>query len=179
MAHIDEQGRLEPPLAAGEIESLIGFLDYQRATMQWKCSGVDAAGMQARVGVSSMTLGGLLKHMNYVEDHWFGRSLRGLDPAPPWDTVDWDADRDWEWNSAAHDTPEDLLSSWTAAVERSRRLLDEALTDGNLDQLASRGWPSGDTPSLRWILLHMIEEYARHNGHADLLREVADGSTGE
>jgi hypothetical protein len=64
-------------------------------------------------------------------------------------------------------------------VARSRALVAEALTDGGLDQLARRTWPSGDAPSLRWILVHMIEEYARHNGHADLFRESVDGLTGE
>jgi uncharacterized damage-inducible protein DinB len=176
---LDEHGRPEPPQAADETSTILGFLDYQRATLAWKCAGLDTAGLTATVAASSMTLGGLLKHLAYVEDNWFSRSLHGRDKAPPWDTVDWKADPDWDWHSAAEDTPAQLHALWQDAVARSRSLVMEALADGGLDRLARRTWPSGDAPSLRWILLHMIEEYARHNGHADLLRESVDGLTGE
>lgn len=179
MTDVDDHGRPEPPLAADETETLVGFLDYQRATMGWKCADLDAAGLRAIVPPSSMTLGGLLKHMAYVEDNWFSKWLHGRDPEPPWDTVDWEADRDWEWHSAADDTPEQLLTLWQDAVARSRALVTDALADGGLDQLARRTWPDGRSPSLRWILVHMIEEYARHNGHVDYLRESVDGLTGE
>src|SRR5438309_11177939 len=108
MSQVDDHGRPEPPIAADETATLLGFLDYQRATLAWKCSGLDAAGLEATVGVSPMTLGGMLKHLAYVEDHWFSRMLHRRDPAPPWDTVDWKADRDWDWHSAAADTPEQL-----------------------------------------------------------------------
>jgi uncharacterized damage-inducible protein DinB len=179
MTDMDEQGRPEPPLAADEVATLLGFLDYQRATLAWKCSGLDADGLNATVGPSSMTLGGLLKHLALVEDSWFSRWLHGRDRQPPWDTVDWDADPDWDWHSAAEDTPEQLRARWQDAVAHSRSLVGEALADGGLDRLARRTWPDGRAPSLRWILCHMIEEYARHNGHADLLRESVDGRTGE
>lgn len=179
MTDFDEQGRPEPPLNAGEIESILGFLDFQRATLAWKCSGLDSDGLAATVGASTMTLGGLLKHMAYVEDAWFSQSLHGQDKAPPWDTVDWKADQDWDWHSAANDTPEELVEIWSNAVARSRVLVAETLADGDLGTVAERTWPDGRAPSLRWILLHMIEEYARHNGHADLLRESVDGQVGE
>ena len=179
MAELDEQGRPEPPLAADETGTLLGFLDFHRATLAWKCSGLDAAGLRATAAASSMTLGGLLKHLAYVEDAWFSQSLHGHERQPPWDTVDWKADPDWDWHSAAEDTPEELFALWRDAVARSRSLVGEALADGGLDQLARRTWPDGRAPSLRWILVHMIEEYARHNGHADLLRESVDGQTGE
>ena len=179
MTVIDDQGRPEPPLAADELGTLLGFLDFQRATLAWKCKGLDAAGLRATTASSAMTLGGLLKHITYVESDWFAGSLHGLDRQPPWDTVDWDADRDWEWHSAAEDTPEQLFALWEGTVARSRTLLDQALANGGLDQLAKRTWSDGTAPSLRWILVHMIEEYARHNGHADLLRESVDGETGE
>jgi uncharacterized damage-inducible protein DinB len=176
---IDDHGRPEPSQAADEVATILGFLDYQRATLAWKCAGLDAAGLGATVGVSSMTLGGLLKHLAYVEDYWFSQRLYDRGKAPPWDTVDWSADNDWDWHSAAEDTPAQLLALWQAAVARSRSLVQDALADGGLDRLARRAWPNGESPSLRWILVHMIEEYARHNGHADLLRESVDGQTGE
>ena len=179
MTMVDEQGRPEPPVAADETATLLGFLDYQRATFAWKCAGLDAAGLAATVGVSSMTLGGMLKHMAVVEEGWFSRSLYGREYGPPWDAVDWQADRDWEWHTAAADSPAELGEMWRAAVEQSRELTAQALADGGLDRLAARPWPDGQVPSLRWIVCHMIEEYARHNGHADLIRESVDGETGE
>ncbi|MET8339200.1 DinB family protein [Streptosporangium canum] len=179
MIRLDEQDRPEPPLSADEITTLLGFLDFQRATLAWKCAELDTAGLKATVGASSMTLGGLLKHLAYVEDDWFSRWLHGHDRQPPWNTVDWTAAPDWDWHSAAEDSPEYLHALWQEAVARSRSLVTEALADGGPERRARRTWPDGRAPSLRWILCHMIEEYARHNGHADLLREAVDGLTGE
>jgi uncharacterized damage-inducible protein DinB len=180
MTELDEHGRPEPPAAADEVATLLGFLDYQRATLAWKCSGLDAAGLRATTAASTMTLGGILKHMALVEDGWFSRALHGREYAPPWDTVDWTADRDWEWHTAAEDSPGELFALWQRAVEQSRAAVAEVLDSGDgLGRLAKRTWPDGRSPSLRWILCHMIEEYARHNGHADLLRESIDGATGE
>lgn len=179
MTDIDAQGRPEPPIAGDETQTLLGYLDYHRATLAWKTDGLDAEGLRAALPPTTMTLGGMLKHLAYVEDSWFARRLLGLPSAPPWDTVDWSADEDWDWHSAADDSPEELRALWQAAVERSRALVAEALADGGLDLLAARPWPDGRAPSLRWIVVHMIEEYARHNGHADLLREAVDGLTGE
>lgn len=178
MAVIDDQGRPEPPPAGDEIDTLVGFLEYQRATFGWKCGGLDQTGLSTTIAASSMTLGGMLKHMADVEDSWFSVRLRGNDPAPPWNEVDWDADPDWEWHSAADDTPEQLHEIWRDAVARSREMVAAVLPAG-LGQLAVFRWADGSAPSLRWILCHMIEEYARHNGHADLIRESIDGSTGE
>jgi hypothetical protein len=93
--------------------------------------------------------------------------------------VDWDADPDWDWHSAAEDTPEQLYSLWQDAVARSRSLVAEALADGGVEQLARRTWPDGRAPSLRRILIDLIEEYARHVGNADLIRESVDGLVGE
>ncbi|MGB2839158.1 MAG: DinB family protein [Actinomycetes bacterium] len=175
---VDEQGRPEPPIAADEAATLVGFLDYQRATLEWKCAGLDAAGLNTAVAASTMTLGGMLKHMALVEDQWFSWVLHADKPWPPWDTVDWKADRDWDWHSAADDTPDELRTMWREAVERARGRVAEALMDGGLGRLADDS-VHGPPPSLRWIVCHMIEEYARHNGHADLIRESIDGETGE
>jgi uncharacterized damage-inducible protein DinB len=179
MTVVDEQGRPEPPLAAGELATLLGFLDFHRATLEWKCSGLDAAGLATTVGASTMTLGGLLKHLALVEDSWLSERLHDRAEVPPWSTVDWDADPDWEWHSAAQDSPEALRALWRESVARSRAAVDEALADGGLDRPADRPARDGSRPTLRWILVHLIEEYARHNGHADLLREQVDGSAGE
>jgi uncharacterized damage-inducible protein DinB len=179
MTELDEHGRPEPPLAADEAATLIGFLDWQRATLAWKCAGLDSDGLSARAAASSMTLGGILKHMALVEDGWFSRGLHGNAYEPPWDTVDWTADPDWEWHTAALDSPEELRAIWQQAVDRSRSLVAEALASGGLDQLAQRRMRDGSAVSMRWIMCHMIEEYARHNGHADLIRESIDGETGE
>lgn len=175
---IDEHGRPHPPGMVDEVATLRGFLEHHRATLAWKCGGVPAEGLRATTAASTMTLGGLLKHLAGVEDHWFQHVLHGVTELEPWTSVDWDADRDWDWHSAADDTPEELFALWEAACERSRAAVDEALRHDGLDQEAANAAPEGG-PSLRWILVHMIEEYARHNGHADLLREAWDGETGE
>ncbi|MDQ6875571.1 MAG: DinB family protein [Actinomycetota bacterium] len=175
----DEQDHPEPPVAGDETATLLGSLDRQRATLAWKCGGLDAARMRATVGASSMTLGGLLKHLALVEDHYFSVRLHGRSPHPPWDAVDWDADPNWEWRTAAEDTPEQLMELWRDNVARSRAAVTEALAAGGVEQLLRVGWPDGRAPSLRRTLIDLIEEYARHVGHADLIRESVDGLVGE
>jgi uncharacterized damage-inducible protein DinB len=179
MTSLGEQPHPEPPVAGDETATLLGSLERQRATLAWKCGGLDAAGMSARLAPSSITLGGLLKHLALVEDDYFSRLLHGREMGAPWNAVDWDADRDWEWHSAAEDTPEQLIQLWRDAVVRSRAAVAEALADGGLDQLARFTWRDGRSPSLRRILIDLIEEYARHVGHADLIRESVDGLVGE
>ena len=179
MTQTDAQGRPQPPDAGTEAETLVGFLEFQRATFAWKTDGLDAKGLQTRVAASSMTLGGMLKHLALVEDGWFSHCLEADDYGPPWDTVDWDADPDWEWRTAADDTPDQLRTLWREHVDTARANVARALAGGDPGQLAKRTTPDGEAPSLRWILCHMIEEYARHNGHADLIREAIDGQTGE
>ena len=120
-----------------------------------------------------MTIGGLVKHMALVENNWFVRNWSGADPGEPWTSVDWDADPDWDFHSAADDQPEQLLELYTDAIERSR-----GAVEGCLD-LSATAESRGRVISLRWMLVHMIEEYARHCGHADLLRQSIDGATGD
>ncbi|ACQ78596.1 protein of unknown function DUF664 [Beutenbergia cavernae DSM 12333] len=172
--------RLDPPQHGPEAEILLGFLDFHRRTLQLKTDGLDAEQLNRTLAPSSMTLGGLLKHLAYVEDNWFSVVLLGNDDAEPWRDVDWGADRDWEWHSAALDDPEELRALHAAAVEASERIVAGVLADDGLDRLSVRRSRSTDEPfSLRWILVHMIEEYCRHNGHADLIRESIDGAVGE
>ncbi|WP_410569387.1 DinB family protein [Amycolatopsis sp. cmx-4-61] len=179
MTTVDEQGRPEPPLDGDETTTLLGFLDFHRATLAWKCAELDTAALRATHPPSTMTLGGLLKHLAYVEDYWFSYILAGRPRVAPFDAVDWTATPDWDWDSAAEDTPDQLRELWAATVERSRAVVTEALSTGDLAQRARRPRLDGSAPTLRWILVHMVEEYSRHNGHADLIRESIDGRTGE
>jgi hypothetical protein len=179
MPELDEHGRPHPPSDGDEAATLLGFVDFLRGTIAWKCGGLDAAGLRATLPPSTMTLGGLLKHLAYVEDDWCSRWLYDRPLSPPWDTVDWAADRDWDWNSAADDTPEELFALWNAAVDRSRELVAQAIAERGIDGFALRTGRDGERPSLRWILCHLVEEYGRHAGHADLIRESVDGQVGE
>ena len=88
MTSVDEQGRPEPPLDGAEAATLLGFLDFHRATLAWKCAGLDAAGLRKTIASSKMTLGGLLKHLAYVEDYWFAYVLAGRERSAPFDAVD-------------------------------------------------------------------------------------------
>src|SRR5258708_622810 len=143
MTKLDKQGRPETPQTGDETATLLGFLDFQRATFAWKCSGLDAAGLKATVGVSSMTLGGMLKHLALNEDSWLSERLGGRLPVAPWNTVDWDADPDWEWRTAAGDNPDQLRALVQDAVTRSRAAVTEALAGGALDQRAHQASPTG------------------------------------
>jgi len=169
----------EPPVAGTEADTLIGALERQRRYVAWKCGNLDSAGLRATLGPSTMTLGGLLKHLALVEDDYFSVRLAGEPRHAPWDTVDWELDADWEWHSAAEDSPDQLMALWEEAVTRSRTQVAQAIASGGLDRLASFTSPGGQTPSLRRLLMDVIEEYARHLGHADLIRESVDGLVGE
>lgn len=175
MAETEEQ----PPLdSAAEATMLLGFLDRQRATFAWKTAGLDAARLRATLPPSTMTLGGMLKHLARFEDDMSTEWLQGLEQRAPWNGVDWDTDREWDWRTAASETPEELRERWSDAVARSRALFNEALAGGFGRVSIGDDGASGQIPSVRYILVNMIEEYARHNGHADLIRESIDGLTG-
>src|SRR5882757_10122418 len=125
----------EPPLAGSEVEHLVGALDRLRTTFRWKADDLDATGLQTRIGASSLTLGGLLKHLARAEDQMFTTKLSGTPLGAPWDAADWDADPDWDFTSAAADTPDQLYALWDDTIERSRARLTAALADGGVDQL--------------------------------------------
>jgi hypothetical protein len=167
---IDDPRRQEPPFILGEREMLEGWLEYHRTTMLFKCEGLDEAGRKRRpVPTSKLSLHGLVRHMAEVERNWFRCVLLRQPDAPsiwydddiedselvPLDDADWSAD----------------LAAWHAECAASRA----AAARHSLDDTGLR---HGEPCSLRWIYVHMIEEYARHNGHADLIRELVDGSVG-
>lgn len=170
----------EPPLAGTESEQLIGAIERQRVTFRWKTDGLDAAGLRKRIDTSTLTLGGLLKHLALVEDYVFTTKLTGKPIGSPWDGIGWDgSDDEWEFTSSLDDSPEELYLLWNGAVARSRARLEAALRSGGLDQLVHACSPDGHNANLRRLLCDLLEEYARHTGHADLLREAVDGRVGE
>jgi len=171
-----EEGRWEPPIASNEDATLLGFLERQRATFAWKTGDLDATGLRATLSPSLMTLGGMLKHLARFEDDMSSEWLHGQEQLPPWSAVDWGVDHAWDWRSAADDSPEELYALWRDAVVRSRVRFAAAMAEGGPARRA--GGADSPAPSLRYILLNMIEEYARHNGHADLIRESIDGRVG-
>jgi hypothetical protein len=169
----------EPPVDGDEAATLIGSLERQRATFAWKSAGLDAPALRVSVGASSVTLGGLLKHLALVEDHYFSVRLLDRAPAAPFDDIDWEAEPAWDWSYAATDTPEYLYGLWQRCVDASRRNVASVLENGGLGQLMAQKWPDGRAPSVRRTFVDLIEEYARHVGHADLIRESIDGLVGE
>ena len=175
----DTSNPWEPPLAGTEVEHLTGALDRLRTTFRWKADDLDAAGLQTRIGASSLSLGGLLKHLAACEDFIFTTKLSGETMGAPWMDNGWKGSNDWEFESAADDSPEQLYALWDGAVERSHARLEAALADGGLDQLVHVSDGNGNHASLRRLVCDLIEEYGRHTGHADLLREAVDGRVGE
>jgi uncharacterized damage-inducible protein DinB len=173
---LDEHGRPEGPTTGAELEILLAFLDYQRGTTAWKCSGLTDEQLRVTLPPTSMSLGGMLMHLARVEDHWFSDVVAEAGEQRPWAEMAWSA----EWTAAASRTGEDLRADWAASVDRSRAVLAAALASrDDALEVAHPAWGGQGQASLRWVLVHMVEEYARHNGHADLLRESIDGETGE
>jgi uncharacterized damage-inducible protein DinB len=167
--------RVAPDPDGSELSSLTEYLDYQRDTMLSRTDGLTREQMAHSHPPSTLTLGGLLYHLALVEEDWMEVRFLGLPDREPWTGVDWDADPNWEFRSAADLQPEELRSRYRDACDRSRRVVSKA---ANLDQLSVQPLRDGRQFSLRWVLLHLIEETARHNGHADFLREAIDGVVG-
>ena len=174
------EDRIDPPLAKDEAATLLGFLNYQRDTLRWKSSGLTPEQLETPLPPTTMTLGGLLKHLAVVEAGWLNQTFAGGVAKPSWfDELD-QSDPDWSFTSAAGASPEQLFAWFDESIAVSDRVIDEALSgpDG-LGSLSDEVLEDGQRFSLRWIITHLIEEYARHNGHADLLRESIDGLAGE
>jgi uncharacterized damage-inducible protein DinB len=169
--------RNEPPEVSGERAALQGWLDYHRATLLWKCAGLDGDKLVARpLESSTLSLLGLVRHMADVERSWFRRRFAGLTALGDLYCSDEYQDGDFDLTDAEHAEADfaTFRAEWAAADEAARgRALDETFTFGR------RTGTGTYTMDLRWVYLHMIEEYARHNGHADLLRELIDGVTGD
>jgi uncharacterized damage-inducible protein DinB len=168
--------RTDPDASGRERDLLEQYLDYQRETVLAKTEGLSREQMGQRLPSSALTLGGLLYHLALVEEDWMEVRFSGWSEREPWVGVDWDADPEWEFRTGAAMDPQQLRQRYRDACERSRRAASNAT---GLDQLSVTPLRNGQRFSLRWILLHLMEETARHAGHADLIRESIDGSTGD
>lgn len=164
-----------PQPHADERTMLEGWLDFHRATLAMKCAGIDdTQARRASVASSSMTLLGLVQHLAEAERNWFQRIFAGQDVPPVYEDAGWDA-----FALSADRGLDEALATWRDEVSKSRELIAAASLDDSGTLSDQEAQYIGDkTISLRWILVHLIEEYARHNGHADLLREALDGVTG-
>lgn len=168
--------RFDPDPAASGLRLVGQYLDFQRETVLGKAEGLTGSQLAQRHPPSGLTLAGLLYHLALVEEDWMEVRFAGLPAREPWVAVDWDADADWEFRTAGSLDPDEVRSRYRAACDRSRAVVDAASGGEQLSAIPLR---DGRRFSLNWVLLHLIEETARHAGHADLLREAIDGVTGE
>lgn len=177
----DEHGRPEPDFSGEELALLAQFLDYQRATLAWKASGLTDEAARQRTAASSLSLGGLLGHLAWVEDFWFTQVVGEQSAPEPWASMDWAAHPDGDHELVEEQGLSEVRALWEQSCARSRAVLQEQVRAHGAAALDAThpAWGGREQVSLRWVLLHMIEECARHNGHADLLREAVDGQVGE
>lgn len=171
--------RNEPPIAGTEVEALLGHLERLRGYLLWKCGGLDDAGIRQTLGPSTLTLGGLLKHLSATEATTFAWKLHGRRPFPPFDQADWEGDPGFHFRVEDDDTPESLERLFRESVAHGTALVAEAIAAGGLDGPADVEDGAGNHANVRRLVLDMIEEYGRHVGHADLIRESVDGLVGE
>ncbi|WP_338538620.1 DinB family protein [Janibacter terrae] len=167
----------EPPVAGTDAEQVVAALDRQRATFRWKADGLDETGLAHRVGVSELSLGGLLNHLAFIEDLASTHSLDGTEIPEHWGDPR-EPDR-WSEIFAPSESAEELYARYDDAVARARTRIAEAVAAGGLDQRVEVEDPDRGSANLRRLLLDLLEEYGRHTGHADLIRESVDGRTGE
>ncbi|WP_238154531.1 DUF664 domain-containing protein [Ornithinimicrobium sufpigmenti] len=168
----------EPPLAGTDTEHVFATLERLRATFRWKADGLDAEQLKARaIPTSELTVGGLLKHLAVCEDDVFCWRTSGRPPVT-WLSVPEEEAAHWQFTVGDGETAEQVYELWAAAVGRSRARQQELLDGGGLD-LPGHLEFGGTRPSIRRHLHDLIEEYGRHTGHMDLLREALDGRVGE
>jgi uncharacterized damage-inducible protein DinB len=160
------------PFTGGEKESLQVALNRHRDAILWKLEGLSDEDLRRPLVPSGTSLLGLVKHLAYVERSWFQGVWDGQEVSLPWTKEDPDAD----WRIEPDETTEDVLALYNGECDRSRAIVAAA---SSLDDIAEHPRRQGWRMSRRWILIHMIEETARHVGHADILREQLDGATGE
>ncbi|MGW4892571.1 DinB family protein [Kitasatospora sp. NPDC004240] len=165
--------RIDPPFAADETAMLVSWLEFHRATLMLKCEGLTEEQLRLRsVPPSSLSLLGLVRHMSQVERFWFRSILHGEKFA---EGLYWSKENpDGDFDDVDTASAEEGFATWRSEVEAARRA-----AEGLPLETVGKRERHGEEVTLRWILVHMIEEYARHNGHADLLRELVDGATGE
>lgn len=164
-----------------ELTSMLGFLNAQRDIIREKTAGMSAEQLAQKHPTSAMTLGGLLKHLSCVEYSWSVRVWAGLPSEEPWASAPWDEDDDWDWRWNADEDPAELHTMWEAACKRTDEIIlanpdldAPAAVQPHVDYEGPDAWVTR-----RYVLLHLIEEVARHAGHADILAEEIDGRTGQ
>jgi uncharacterized damage-inducible protein DinB len=170
-ARVLEHRRIDVPLVGDEKAMLSAFLDRYRETILWKLEGLTREQASARLVPSATTLLGIVKHLAYVERGWFPIYFAGEPPSYPWPEDE--PDQDIDFRVEPGDTIESISALYQQEIARSREVVDGASLD-DLSKEQERG-----PRSLRWIMVHMIEETARHAGHADILRELTDGAIGQ
>jgi uncharacterized damage-inducible protein DinB len=169
---VDEQGRPLPPAAAAERDMVEAFLDFHRATLLWKVSDLSDEALRRPMTPSGVSLLGLVKHLADVEQSWFVEVFAGEPPEfPLWR----DDDPGATWRIEPDETTERILDVYRRVCDRCRAIVAAA----SPEDVAAAPRPGAEGLTLRWILVHMVEETARHNGHADIIREAIDGATGE
>jgi uncharacterized damage-inducible protein DinB len=164
------------PVTTSERDSLGQYLDFQRETVLLKTEGLTSQQLGQRIATSDLTLAGILYHLALVEEGWFEVRFAGLQEREEWRGIDWETDPDYEFRTALEREPDWLRRRYRDACDHSRQVVTSA---GSLDQVSVVPLRSGKRFTLRWVILHLIEETARHAGHADLLREAIDGTVGE
>ena len=170
MTFVSPIQRAEPPMRADEHTALSARLDYHRATLLMKLEGLDDEQLRHPMVPSGVSLLGMVKHLTQVEHSWFVIRFAGSDEPKLFST---DEDPDADFRIEAHENTIDIVEGYLRACDRS----DEVSAGASLDATFEEPWRG--TTDLRWLLIHMIEETARHNGHVDVMRELLDGVTGD
>jgi uncharacterized damage-inducible protein DinB len=168
--------QLPDPATTSERDSLGQYLDYQRETILIKTEGLDKEQLATRIPTSGLTLAGILYHLALVEEAWFEVDFLGLEPRADFAGIDWEADPDYEFRTALDKEPDWLRRRYRDACDRASEIVANA---GTMDALSVSTRIEGKPFTLRWVIMHLIEETARHAGQADLIREAIDGTVGE